>query len=124
MSGGLNRRQAFASHAAAIGKRGFAALARIAVKKSVLPFAADFRRLILAFHKLIRLPSGRKTGACEDSHETPRVKTQLIAWNYCWSCPFASYRLDLIIGGEFIGIETCQPQFCAAKTMNSDLPLP
>jgi hypothetical protein len=42
MSGGLNRRQAFAAHAAAIGKRGFAALARIAVKKSVLPFAADF----------------------------------------------------------------------------------
>jgi hypothetical protein len=58
MSGGLNRRQAFAAHAAAIGKRGFATLARIAVKKSVLPAAADFRRLILAFHKLIRLPSG------------------------------------------------------------------
>ena len=38
----LNRRQAFAAHAAAIGKRGFAALARIAVKKSVLPSAADF----------------------------------------------------------------------------------
>jgi hypothetical protein len=50
MSGGLNRRQAFASHAAAIGKRGFATLARIAVEKSVLPFAADFRWLILAFH--------------------------------------------------------------------------
>jgi hypothetical protein len=83
MSGGLNRRQAFASHAAAIGQRGFAALARIAVKKSVLPFAADFRWLILAFHKLIRLPSGRKTGACEDNHETPRVKAQLIA---VWSC--------------------------------------
>ena len=75
----LNRRQAFASHAAAIGQRGFAALARIAVKKSVLPFAADFRWLILAFHKLIRLPSGRKTGVCEDNHETLRVKAQLIA---------------------------------------------
>jgi hypothetical protein len=58
MSGGSNRRQAFASHAAAIGKRGFAALARIAVKKSMLPFTADFRRLILAFHKLNWLPSG------------------------------------------------------------------
>jgi hypothetical protein len=76
---GLNRRQAFAAHAAAIGQRGLAALARITVKKSVLPFAADFRWLILAFHKLIRLPSGRKTGACEDNHETPRVKAQLIA---------------------------------------------
>jgi hypothetical protein len=58
MSGGLNRRQAFAAHTAAIGQRGFAALARITVKKSVLPFAADFRWLILAFHKLIQLPSG------------------------------------------------------------------
>lgn len=48
----LNRRQAFASDAAAIGERGFAALGRIAVEKSVLPFASDFRRLILAFHKI------------------------------------------------------------------------
>lgn len=37
-----DRRQAFATHAAAVGQRGFAAFARIAVKKSVLPFAADF----------------------------------------------------------------------------------
>jgi hypothetical protein len=48
---GSNRRQAFAAHAAAVGQRGLAALAGIAVEKSVLPFAADFRRLILAFHK-------------------------------------------------------------------------
>ena len=47
----LNRRQTFASHATAIGKRGFAILARIAVEKSVLPFPTDFRWLILAFHK-------------------------------------------------------------------------
>jgi len=60
MSGGLNRRQAFASHAAAIGQRGFAALARIAVKKPVLPFAADFRRLILAFHKLFSVLPAEK----------------------------------------------------------------
>jgi len=50
MSAKLNRRQASATHATAVGQRGLAALARIAVKKSVLPFAADFRRLILAFH--------------------------------------------------------------------------
>jgi hypothetical protein len=37
-----NRRQAFAAVAAAVGQRGLAALARIAVKKSVLAFAADF----------------------------------------------------------------------------------
>jgi len=47
-----DRRQAFAAVAAAVGERGLAALARIAVEKSVLPFAADFRWLILAFHKL------------------------------------------------------------------------
>jgi hypothetical protein len=46
-----NRRQAFASHAAAIPQCGLAAFGRIAIEKSVLPFAADFRRLILAFHK-------------------------------------------------------------------------
>ena len=37
-----NRRQAFAAVAAAVGQRGLAALARIAVEKSVLAFAADF----------------------------------------------------------------------------------
>jgi hypothetical protein len=36
-----NRRQAFAAIATAIGERGLAALARIAVEKSVLAFAAD-----------------------------------------------------------------------------------
>jgi hypothetical protein len=36
-----NRRQAFAAVATAVGQRGLAALARIAVEKSVLPFAAD-----------------------------------------------------------------------------------
>ena len=49
-----NRRQAFAAVAAAVGQRGLAALAGIAVKKPVLAFATDFRRLILAFHKLGR----------------------------------------------------------------------
>ena len=47
-----NRCQAFAAVAAAVGQRGLAALAGIAVEKSVLAFATDFRRLILAFHKL------------------------------------------------------------------------
>jgi hypothetical protein len=42
MSAKLNWRQAFATCAAAVGQRGFAAFARIAVKKSMLPFAADF----------------------------------------------------------------------------------
>ena len=38
----LNRGQAFAAHAAAVGQRGLAALGGIAVEKSMLPFAADF----------------------------------------------------------------------------------
>jgi hypothetical protein len=49
--GKSNRREAFAAEAAAVAQDGLAALARIAVEKSVLPFAADFRWLILAFHK-------------------------------------------------------------------------
>jgi len=46
-----NRRQAFAAHATAIGQGGLAALGGIAVQETVLAFPADFRRLILAFHK-------------------------------------------------------------------------
>jgi hypothetical protein len=54
-----NRRQPFAAIAATVGERSLAALARIAVKKPVLAFAADFRRLILAFHKLMAYWRGK-----------------------------------------------------------------
>jgi hypothetical protein len=47
-----NGRETLAANAAAVGKGGFAALAGVAVQKPVLPLAADFRRLILTFHKL------------------------------------------------------------------------
>jgi hypothetical protein len=50
---GSNRREALATHAAAIGQRGLAALGGITIQETVLPLAADFRRLILAFHNLI-----------------------------------------------------------------------
>jgi hypothetical protein len=46
-----DRCQTFAALAAAIGQNGAATFAGITVQKSVLAFAADFRRLILAFHK-------------------------------------------------------------------------
>jgi hypothetical protein len=46
----LNRRQTLASDAAAIGQSGFAALGGVTIQKTVLPFAANFRWLILAFH--------------------------------------------------------------------------
>jgi hypothetical protein len=79
-----DRRQAFAAVAAAVGERGLAALARIAVEKSVLPFAADFRWLILAFHKLNLVARWHgKTpfdGAAQDNSETSRVKAGFLAW--------------------------------------------
>ena len=78
-----NGRQPFAAVAAAVGQRGLAALAGIAIKKPVLAFAADFRRLILAFHKfkLVRLGAKlRFYGAGEVSSEPPRVKARLPIW--------------------------------------------
>ncbi len=76
-----NRCQAFAAVTTAVGQRGLAALARITVKKPVLAFAADFRRLILAFHKFKWLRAGavklRFSGAGEVSNETSCVKARL-----------------------------------------------
>jgi len=43
-----------ASDAAAIAQRGAAAFAGITIQEAMLPFAPDFRRLILAFHFIIR----------------------------------------------------------------------
>jgi hypothetical protein len=75
-----NWRQAFAAHATAVGQRGLAALGGITVQKPVLALAADFRRLILAFHKLkISRALGGMTpvdGAGEVSNEPPSVKTR------------------------------------------------
>jgi len=45
-------RQALAAVAAAVGEGGLAALGGVAVEEPVLAFPADFRRLILAFHKI------------------------------------------------------------------------
>jgi hypothetical protein len=44
-----------ASGAAAIAQSGAAALGGIALQKAMLPFASDFRRLILTFHFIIRI---------------------------------------------------------------------
>ncbi len=49
---GLNRGQPLASYATAIGQGSLAALARIPVKKSVLPFPAHLGWLILSLHKI------------------------------------------------------------------------
>jgi hypothetical protein len=47
---GLNRSQAFAANAAAIGKNSTATLAGVAAQKAMLPLTADAGRLILTFH--------------------------------------------------------------------------
>jgi hypothetical protein len=52
-----NRGQAMASHPAAIAQSGPAALAGITVQKAMLALAPDFRRLILAFHFILRFKS-------------------------------------------------------------------
>jgi hypothetical protein len=46
-----------ASDPAAIAQSGLAAFAGITIEKSVLAFAPDFRRLILAFHFFLRFKS-------------------------------------------------------------------
>ena len=73
---GLDRGQAFAAFAAAVAQRGAAAPGGFAGEKPVLPFPADFRRLILAFHKILIIVSGAKTGAWKNTNKTSRVKTR------------------------------------------------
>ena len=58
--GGLNRSQTFAARAAAAGERGATALGALAGEEPVLAFAAGFRRLILAFHKILKNRFRRK----------------------------------------------------------------
>jgi hypothetical protein len=67
--------QAFAARATAAGDGGRATLGFIAGEESVLTFAADFRRLILAFHKLNSVCSAKKR-VCEDSNEPFCVKAR------------------------------------------------
>ena len=72
---GSDGRQAFAALAAAVAQRGAAGLGGFAGEKPVLPLAAHFLWLILAFHKLTSFRD--KTGAREDNHEPGRVKARL-----------------------------------------------
>jgi len=48
----LDRRETLAASTAAIAQNGAATLFGLAIEKTVLPFAADFRWLILPFHVL------------------------------------------------------------------------
>src|SRR6266568_1672774 len=82
----LNRRQTLAPYPAAVAQDGAPALAGVAAQQSVLPFPANLRRLILAFHKSVQVcrPASlcQKTnctetlriGAPEDNSEPEAVK--------------------------------------------------
>jgi len=75
-----NGREAFAAFAAAIAQNGAATFAGIAIEKSVLAFAPDFRRLILAFHKFNKGALGRGKSvnrAGNPISESPAVKAAL-----------------------------------------------
>ena len=95
-----NRRQAFAAVAAAVGQRGLAALAGIAIEKSMLAFATDFRRLILAFHKLGRARARKNSvlRSGEVSSESACVK----AW-----LPLREARLSVRSRSCRAGIRCC-----------------
>ena len=83
MAGESNRSQAFAPGTAAIAEDGPPALFGVAAQETVLPFAADFRWLILSLHTL-RISLARRisepfrspplTGAVEHISRTKRVK--------------------------------------------------
>jgi hypothetical protein len=55
---GSNRCKTLATDAAAVRQDGLATSSRVAAEKTVLPFAADFRRLILSFHNAVSKTEG------------------------------------------------------------------
>jgi hypothetical protein len=69
-----NGSQPLATHPAPIGESGFAALGGITVQESVLPFAADFGRLILAFHKKLNPWRGENRAKPRNSGLTKSAK--------------------------------------------------
>jgi hypothetical protein len=56
----LDGREALASGTATVAKDGAPALLGVAIQKPMLPFAADFRWLILPFHFLLSLKTRDK----------------------------------------------------------------
>src|SRR5688500_1234957 len=95
-------REALATGAAAIAQDGAPALLRVAIQKPMLPFAADFRWLILPFHVVLSLKTRGKAlnGSGEDGNEQGGVN--LISC--CWSrlrtaklCICAEVRLYRIL---------------------------
>jgi hypothetical protein len=60
MVNSLNRSQPFAAVPAAVAQDGAAAFAGITAQETVLPFAANFRWLVLSLHKIITVLAGWK----------------------------------------------------------------
>ena len=67
----LDRCQPLAPRAAAVSQDGAPTLARVAIEKSVLPFAADFRRLILSLHKFVLRSPGDGSRSGMANHPAP-----------------------------------------------------
>ena len=84
MANPLNRGQTFAAVPAAVAQDGAAAFAGIAAQEAVLPFAPNFRRLILSLHKISpvlragtarpRTPKSPINGAEKSNSESLSVK--------------------------------------------------
>jgi hypothetical protein len=89
-----NRRQAFAAEAATVAQNRLAAFARIAVEKSMLAFAADFRRLILAFHKFNCLRLGAKFRLSERERLSVNRLVSRRGWPLKGAIDFACHNGD------------------------------
>src|SRR5688572_32625608 len=78
----LDGREALASGAATVAKDGAPALFGVAIEKPMLPFAADFRWLILPFHVVLSFKTRGKAlnGSGEDSNEQGCVNLRSAAW--------------------------------------------
>jgi hypothetical protein len=71
---GSHWRQPFAPDAAAVAQNGAPALRRVPAQKAVLTFAANFRWLILAFHKALPLRGVRCGASLPEKRATLSVK--------------------------------------------------
>jgi len=71
---GAHRRQSLAPDTAAIAQNGAPALRRVPAQEAVLTFAANFRWLILAFHKALPLRGVRFGASLPEKRATLSVK--------------------------------------------------
>jgi hypothetical protein len=103
MESGSHWRQPFAADTAAIAQNGAPTLRRVPAQEAVLTFAANFRWLILAFHKSLPLrgvrsaravPEKRATLSAKEGVSTPRVKSKI-------QIPISKIKLQMTVHGCF-----------------------